>query len=100
MPPTTDQTPTTEELQHELVRERFALRSLLDFAQTLTSELGVEGIIRSVLRTIMGKALIQDTFAYVHHSYFPDELQERLTGEYLLVTYAGFRKLTFNAQIS
>jgi serine phosphatase RsbU (regulator of sigma subunit) len=100
MPATTEQTPTTEELQQELVRERFALRSLLDFAQTLTPELGVEGIIRSVLRTIMGKALIQDTFAYVHHSYFPDELQERVSGDYLLVTYAGFRKRTFNAQIS
>lgn len=100
MPTTTAQTPTTEELQQELVRERFALRSLLDFAQTLTPELGVEGIIRSVLRTIMGKALIQDTFAYVHRSYFPDEVQERLTGDYLLVTYAGFRKRSFNAQIS
>jgi sigma-B regulation protein RsbU (phosphoserine phosphatase) len=100
MPGTTFRAPTTEELQHELVRERFALRSLLDFAQTLTPELGVEGIIRSVLRTIMGKALIQDTFAYVHHSYFPEEVQEKLSGDYLLVTYAGFRKRTFNTQIS
>jgi serine phosphatase RsbU (regulator of sigma subunit) len=100
MPLSTAPTPTTEELQHELVRERFALRSLLDFAQTLTPELGVEGIIRSVLRTIMGKALIQDTFAYVHHTYFPDEVQEKLTGDYLLVTYAGFRKHVFNAQIT
>lgn len=100
MPPTTEQLPTTEELQQELVRERFALRSLLDFAQTLTPELGVEGIIRSVLRTIMGKALIQDTFAYVHRSYFPDDIQERTSGDYLLVTYAGFRKQSFEPQIS
>jgi serine phosphatase RsbU (regulator of sigma subunit) len=100
MPLTTVQVPTTEELQQELVRERFALRSLLDFAQTLTPELGVEGIIRSVLRTIMGKALIQDTFAYVHRSYFPDDIQERVSGDYLLVTYAGFRSHKFGTQIS
>lgn len=92
--------PTTEELQHELVRERFALRSLLDFAQTLTPELGVEGIIRSVLRTIMGKALIQDTFAYVRRDYFPEDLQEKMSGDYLLVTHAGFRKRSFQRQLS
>jgi serine phosphatase RsbU (regulator of sigma subunit) len=92
--------PTTEELQSELVRERFALRSLLDFAQTLTPQLGVEGIIRSVLRTIMGKALIQDAYAYVKREYFPEEMQSRLSGEYVLVTYAGFRKRGFGVQVA
>ena len=100
MPNTSPPIPTTEQLQDELVRERFALRSLLEFAQTLTPQLGVEGIIRSVLRTIMGKALIQDCFAYVDRDYFPDEIKERFSGEYLLVTYAGFRKRAFSAQIS
>ena len=100
MPDTSPPRSTTEQLQDELVRERFALRSLLEFAQTLTPELGVEGIIRSVLRTIMGKALIQDCFAYVDREYFPDEIKDRFSGDFLLVTYAGFRDRTFLPQIS
>lgn len=86
----------TTDSRSDLLRERFALRSLLDFAQTLTPELGVEGIIRSVLRTIMGKALIQDSYAYVHRSYFPAEIQEARTGEFLLVTQSGFRDRSFD----
>jgi sigma-B regulation protein RsbU (phosphoserine phosphatase) len=53
-----------ETLQLELSRERYALSSLLDFARTLTPDLGVGGILKSVIRTIMGKALIKDALAY------------------------------------
>lgn len=87
--------PTTSDTSLDLQRERFALRSLLDFAQTLTPELGVEGIIRSVLRTIMGKALIQDAFAYVHRGYFPEEMRGLLQSDYILVSQSGFRGIRF-----
>ena len=69
------------ELQHELQQERFALSSLLDFARTLTPNLGPRGIVRSVLRTVMGKSLIKEAFAYVCTTE---------TGFFELAGHAGF----------
>jgi hypothetical protein len=43
------------DFEKELLRERFAMRSLLEFTRTLTPDLGIEGIIRSVERTVMEK---------------------------------------------
>ncbi len=57
--------PTPQDLAAELTQERYALSSLLEFARTLTPDLGPHGIIRSVLRTVMGKSLIKEAFAYV-----------------------------------
>lgn len=57
--------PTPQELAVELSQERFALSSLLEFARTLTPDLGPESIVRSVLRTVMGKSLISEAFAYL-----------------------------------
>jgi hypothetical protein len=62
-------TDTNEQrLERELLRERFALDSLLEFAQILTPNLGIEGIIRTVERTVMGKGLITRSFAYIADS--------------------------------
>lgn len=71
---------TTQDLANELQQERFALSSLLEFARTLTPDLGPRGIVRSVLRTVMGKSLIKEAFAYV------------ITGDqqYELVAHSGF----------
>ncbi len=71
--------PTPQDLAQELTQERFALSSLLEFARTLTPDLGPEGIIRSVLRTVMGKSLISEAFAYLGED-----------GGYRLVALAGF----------
>lgn len=65
--------------QNPLTHERFALTSLLDFARTLTADLGNVGILKSVIRTIMGKALIKDALAFIAHE-----------GEFHLVHRAGF----------
>ena len=73
--------PTPQDLASELSQERFALSSLLEFARTLTPDLGPEGIIRSVLRTVMGKSLISEAFAY---------LGSETGQDYLLVALAGF----------
>ncbi len=62
-----------------LTHERFALTSLLDFARTLTPDLGTTGILKSVIRTIMGKALIKDALAFVRHE-----------GQFQIVHRAGF----------
>ncbi len=75
--------PTPQELAVELSHERYALSSLLEFAGTLTPDLGPEGIIRSVLRTAMGKSLIAEAFAYL-----------RMEDRYELVALAGFAKKT------
>ncbi len=72
------------QLERDLVRERFAMRSLLEFARTLTPELGAEGILKSILRTIMGKGLITHAFAY-----FADSDDE----DYTLTHKFGFPKL-------
>lgn len=74
---------SVQNFELELHRERFALNSLLEFAQTLRPTLGVQGILKSVVRTIMGKALISDSFAY--------ELGE--DGIYRLATRSGFRSV-------
>ncbi len=57
--------PIPNDLEIQLSQERFALSSLLEFARTLTPDLGPEGIVRSVLRTVMGKSLIKEAFAYL-----------------------------------
>ncbi|MEO8873622.1 MAG: GAF domain-containing SpoIIE family protein phosphatase [Candidatus Kapaibacterium sp.] len=74
------------DLQSELNRERYALSSLLDFVRTLTPDLGAEGIVRSVVRTVMGKALIKDAFAYLLET----------DGNFRLIYRAGFRELSLS----
>src|SRR5687768_15636330 len=73
-----------QQLERDLVRERFAMRSLLEFTRTLTPDLGAEGILKSILRTIMGKGLITHAFAY-----FADSDGEK----YALIHKFGFPKL-------
>jgi sigma-B regulation protein RsbU (phosphoserine phosphatase) len=68
-----------KDLAAELSQERFALTSLLEFARTLTPDLGPRGIIRSVLRTVMGKSLIAEAFGYLADG-----------NQYELVARAGF----------
>ncbi len=76
--------PTPQDLAAELSQERFALTSLLEFARTLTPDLGPRGIMRSVLRTVMGKSLIKEAIAYLG----------TMDGEhYELVAHAGFDHL-------
>src|SRR5437879_5225501 len=82
--------PTTQDLAAELQQERFALSSLLDFARTLTPDLGPRGIVRSVLRTVMGKSLIKEAFAYVCTSE---------TGYFELVAHAGFAGVELRERI-
>ncbi len=73
--------PTPQDLAAELSQERYALASLLEFARTLTPDLGPSGIIRSVLRTVMGKSLIKEAIGYLGTA----------DGErYELVAHAGF----------
>lgn len=57
--------PTPQDLAAELTQERFALSSVLEFARTLTPDLGPREIIRSALRAIMGKSLIAEAFGYL-----------------------------------
>jgi phosphoserine phosphatase RsbU/P len=71
--------PSIKDLSAELSQERFALASLLEFARTLTPDLGPREIIRSGLRTIMGKSLIAEAFGYLSKE-----------GSYELVARAGF----------
>ncbi|HZK76846.1 MAG TPA: SpoIIE family protein phosphatase [Candidatus Kapabacteria bacterium] len=71
--------PTPQDLATELSQERFALASLLEFARILTPDLGPREIIRSGLRTIMGKSLIAEAFGYLAKE-----------GSYELVARAGF----------
>jgi sigma-B regulation protein RsbU (phosphoserine phosphatase) len=68
----------------DLLRERFAMSSLLEFARLLTPDLGPVGIIKTVLRTIMGKGLIPDSFAYLSKGREDSQ-------SYELVTKFGFR---------
>ena len=78
--------PTPQDLATQLSQERYALSSLLEFARTLSPDLGPRGIIRSVLRTVMGKSLITESFAYLGIA----------NGEkYELVARAGFAQTEF-----
>jgi serine phosphatase RsbU (regulator of sigma subunit) len=81
--------PDIHDLAADLSRERFALSSLLEFARTLTPDLGPRGIIRSVVRTVMGKSLIKDAFAYLGAT----------DGTYELITHSGFAGEEFPEQI-
>jgi sigma-B regulation protein RsbU (phosphoserine phosphatase) len=72
------------DLTRDLLRERFAMSSLLEFARTLTPDLGPEGIIKSVQRTIMGKGLIAEGFAY---------LSTDNQDEYHIVSRSGFKQI-------
>jgi serine phosphatase RsbU (regulator of sigma subunit) len=78
--------PTPQDLATQLSQERYALSSLLEFARTLSPDLGPRGIMRSVLRTVMGKSLIKEAFAYLGISN-----GDRY--EYELVARAGFGQL-------
>ncbi len=82
-------------LERDLRRERFAMRSLLEFARTLTPDLGPIGILKSIQRTIMGKALITDGFAYLGNEPLPNG--ER---QYQLVSHSGLRHFPFPETIS
>lgn len=75
---------TNHDPQAQLERERFAMRSLLEFARTLTPDLGIEGIIRSVERTVMGKGLVSDCYAYIGSEE---------AGSFRFINRIGFRKL-------
>ena len=75
----------TEDLATQLSQERYALTSLLEFARTLTPDLGPEGIIKSVLRTVMGRSLIKDAFAYLELPRLGE-----VDRKYGLVMRAGF----------
>jgi sigma-B regulation protein RsbU (phosphoserine phosphatase) len=83
-----------QSLDRELLRERFAMRSLLEFARTLTPDLGPEGILKSVLRTIMGKGLITEGFAYL--ALKKDVGEQR----YHLASRSGFRRLELPVTIT
>jgi serine phosphatase RsbU (regulator of sigma subunit) len=69
----------------DLLRERFAMHSLLEFARMLTPDLGPEGILKSVMRTIMGKGLIIEGFAYLSGK------KEQAEIRYHIVSRSGFR---------
>jgi sigma-B regulation protein RsbU (phosphoserine phosphatase) len=78
------------DLATQLSQERFALTSLLEFARTLTPDLGPSGIIRSVLRTVMGKSLIKEAIGYLGTA----------DGErFELVAHAGFDHLKFSESL-
>ncbi|HYM19983.1 MAG TPA: SpoIIE family protein phosphatase [Candidatus Kapabacteria bacterium] len=81
------------DLERDLRRERFAMRSLLEFARTLTPDLGPVGILKSIQRTIMGKALITDGFAYLGE----DDGHSR---RYRLVSHSGLRAFPFPETIT
>jgi sigma-B regulation protein RsbU (phosphoserine phosphatase) len=81
------------DLERDLRRERFAMRSLLEFARTLTPDLGPVGILKSIQRTIMGKALITDGFAYLG-----DNNDSART--YTLVSHSGLRAFPFPETIT
>ncbi len=71
------------------------MRSLLEFARTLTPDLGTIGILKSIQRTIMGKALITDGFAYMSVEN-PDGSDRR----FQLVSHSGLRHFPFPENIS
>src|SRR5205807_415312 len=91
--PTPDTRHPTPDPVRDLLRERYAMSSLLEFARLLTPDLGPVGIIKSIQRTIMGKGLIADSFAYL------SEKDDR--AHFSLVSRFGFRgaelpeKITF-----
>lgn len=82
------------DLERDLRRERFAMRSLLEFARTLTPDLGPVGILKSIQRTIMGKALITDGFAYLSDGADGGERR------YRLVSHSGLRSFPFPETIT
>ena len=94
----TDQRPNivspTPDLERDLRRERFAMRSLLEFARTLSPDLGTIGILKSIQRTIMGKALITDGFAYMGV-----EGSEGSDRQFRLVSHSGLRHFPFPEEI-
>src|ERR1043165_6454858 len=84
---------TTPDLERDLSRERFAMRSLLEFARTLTPDLGPIGILKSIQRTIMGKTLITDGFAYLSTD---SDSGDR---KYKLVSHSGLKQFPFPEEI-
>lgn len=68
------------------------MRSLLEFARTLTPDLGTEGILRSVERTIMGKGLITETFAYFQ--------KDEANTSFRFLNRIGFRTVELPAELS
>lgn len=70
---------TPQDLAAELSQERFALTAVLEFARTLTPDLGPREIVRSALHSMMGKSLISEAFAY-----------RAKDGNYELIARAGF----------
>jgi serine phosphatase RsbU (regulator of sigma subunit) len=86
--------PSSQDLAGDLSRERYALSSLLEFARTLRPDLGPHGILRSVQRTIMGKALIMSSFVYLADGEGGDQ------DTFSLVNVAGFRSTKFPAKAS
>jgi serine phosphatase RsbU (regulator of sigma subunit) len=92
--PTTEIRYPTPDLERDLRRERFAMRSLLEFARTLTPDLGPIGILKSIQRTIMGKALITDGFAYLSDNAGVGSRR------YKLVSHAGLRSVSFPESIT
>jgi serine phosphatase RsbU (regulator of sigma subunit) len=84
---------TTPDLERDLSRERFAMRSLLEFARTLTPDLGPIGILKSIQRTIMGKTLITDGFAYLS---IDSDAEDR---SYKLVSHSGLKQFPFPDEI-
>jgi sigma-B regulation protein RsbU (phosphoserine phosphatase) len=81
-------------LDRDLRRERFAMHSLLEFARTLTPDLGPQGILKSVLRTIMGKGLIVEGFAYLSMEKGEE------THWYNLIAKYGLRGVELASEIS
>ena len=79
-----------QDLATQLSQERYALSSLLEFARTLTPDLGPKGIIRSVLRTAMGRSLITEAFAY---------LETTESNGFELVNQAGFASAGLKPQV-
>src|ERR1700756_541583 len=71
--------PTPQELATELSQERFALAAVLEFARTLTPDLGPREIVHSALHAMMGKSLISEAFGYLAKD-----------GNFELVARAGF----------
>lgn len=78
------------DLSTQLLQERYALKSLLEFVRMLTPDRGVDSIVRSVLLTIMGRSLIKDAFAYVDDG----------EGTYTLSARFGFRDEVLPAVVS
>src|ERR1035441_7858074 len=88
---TAHRVPNPQNLANQLSQERYALSSLLEFARTLSPDLGPRGIIRSVLKTVMGKSLIAEAFAYLGIEnggrYELDRKSTRLNSSHLGISY-------------